>query len=77
MNRTSPTTQISKKIIFFLLGLAAAGLVLFPLLLLGQQQKNADQPALDTYNKGDYDKAIAISSATATESEAEIRAEII
>jgi tetratricopeptide (TPR) repeat protein len=56
---TSPTAQISKGIIFFLLGLAAAGLVLFPSLLLGQEQKNLIQQGAAALEKHDYDLAVA------------------
>jgi tetratricopeptide (TPR) repeat protein len=59
MKHTNPTTQISKKIIFFLLGLAAAGLVLFPSLLLGQEQKNLIQQGAAALEKHDYELAIA------------------
>jgi tetratricopeptide (TPR) repeat protein len=59
MRHTSPTTQISKGIIFFLLGLAAASLLLFPSLLLGQEQKNLIQQGAAALEKHDYDLAVA------------------
>lgn len=57
MTRLEPFT--GARIFLVSLGLAMAGVFPAPSVLVGQVQINADQQALDAFNKGDYDTAVA------------------